>query len=33
MLLEDYIDFENLEERVIQKYKRNKEKKEKKDES
>jgi hypothetical protein len=26
MLLEDYIDFENLEERVIQKYKRNKEK-------
>ena len=27
MLLEDYIDFENLEERVIQKYKRNKKKK------
>jgi len=32
MLLEDYIDFENIEERVVQKYKRNKEKKEKKDE-
>ena len=27
MLLEDYIDFENLEERVIQKYKRNKKRK------